>query len=86
MHYAFTHNIHKTENERMTYGDELKEEFSELSSGKNDDIWEKIRQKLVGYATNDSGDEGLKEHVTSQADYLFNHMQNVWKMVLDMAE
>ena len=79
-------NIHKTENERMTYGDELKEEFSKLSSGKNDDIWEKIRQKFVGYVTNDSNDEGLKEHVTLQADYLFNHMQNVWKMVLDMAK
>lgn len=46
--------------------------------------WEKVQKKLAEYATDESDDEGLNAHVTSQADYLFKHMRDVWQMVLNM--
>ena len=46
--------------------------------------WEKVQKKLAEYATDESDDEGLIAHVTSQADYLFKHMRDVWQMVLNM--
>ena len=43
-----------------------------------------VQKKLAEYATDESDDEGLNAHVTSQADYLFKHMRDVWQMVLNM--
>ena len=77
-------NVQKSENDRKAFGDEMKDIFSQLSSGKTDDVWEKVQKKLAEYATDGSDDEGLNAHVTSQADYLFKHMQDVWKMVLNI--
>ena len=77
-------NVQKSENDRKTFGDEMKDIFSQLSSGKTDDVWEKVQKKLAEYATDESDDEGLNAHVTSQADYLFKHMRDVWQMVLNM--
>ncbi len=77
-------NVQKSENDRKTFGDEMRDIFSQLSSGKTDDVWEKVQKKLAEYATDESDDEGLNAHVTSQADYLFKHMRDVWQMVLNM--
>ena len=77
-------NVQKSENDRKAFGDEMKDIFSQLSSGKTDDVWEKVQKKLAEYATDESDDEGLNAHVASQADYLFKHMRDVWQMVLNM--
>lgn len=69
----------KSEQEKETYRQGLQILFEKMkSSGDDTFIWEQIRECFQKYSTDDSDDDGFRNYVYEQAQYLFSHMKNCW--------
>lgn len=72
-------NIIKSAGQKKEFQDALADLFSQYSNSGNDsDMLARVRDKYIEYTSNVSDDEGLREYVGKEADYLFEHMRKVW--------
>ncbi len=73
----------QSEKEKTQCQEELSVLFGEVGNSINvTDIWEQIEELFLKYSTGNSDDEGFKNYVLGQAQYLFNHMKKCWKTLL----
>lgn len=78
--------ISRTGEAKKQYQSDMAELFAMLqdSSG-SAGIWDKIRERFLDYSTNNSKDNGFRNYVFRQSQYLFEHMQKCWNKLLQCA-
>lgn len=71
--------IKKSEQEKKAYRQGLQMLFDKMKNNGNDtSIWEQIKEYFLKYSTDDSDDNGFRNYVYDEAEYLFNHMKSCW--------
>ena len=84
--YKYTVNfgkINKSEEAKRQYQNDMAELFAMLEkSNGSAAIWEQIKEKFLDYSTDNSSDNGFRNYVFGQSQYLFDHMQKCWSNLL----
>lgn len=84
--YKYTVNLGKisrSEEDKKQYQNDLTKFFALLENNNNStDIWNKIKDRFLDYSTNNSSDNGFRDYVFGQSQYLFEHMQKCWNNLL----
>ncbi len=76
--------VNHTKEEEQQYGKELSGLFEQLKrnpSGQSD-IWSKIQNTMLNYATNGGGSEAIRGQVLAGAGDSFTRMENSWSLLL----
>ena len=75
--------INKSEEAKRQYQNDMAELFAILEkSNGSAAIWEQIKEKFLDYSTDNSNDNGFRNYVFGQSQYLFDHMQKCWSNLL----
>lgn len=69
-------NISKSKKDESDYTNAVSKIFS--SSHNNKDMINKLKKLLVSYRTNEDENEGFKNYVLEQSEYMFKHISNMW--------
>ena len=84
--YKYTVNlgeISKSEEAKRQYQNDMAELFAMLEkSNGSAAIWKQIKEKFLDYSTDNSSDNGFRNYVFGQSQYLFDHMQKCWSNLL----
>lgn len=70
--------------EEQQYGNALSGLFEQLKRNPSDqaDIWSKVQNTMLNYATNGGGSGALREQVLAGAGDSFTRMENCWSLLL----
>ncbi len=69
-------NISKSKKDESDYTNAVSKIFS--SSHNNKDMINKLKKLLVSYRTNEDENEGFKNYVLEQSEYMFKHISSMW--------
>ena len=74
-----------TKEEEQQYGNELSGLFEQLKRNPSSqtDIWSKIQNTMLNYATNGGGSESIRGQVLAGASDSFSRMEHCWSLLLN---
>ena len=77
--------ITHTKEEEQQYGNELSGLFEQLKRNPSGqaDIWSKIQNTMLNYATNGGGSESIRGQVLAGASDSFSRMEHCWSLLLN---
>lgn len=75
--------VDKTESDKNEYRSKVADIFTKYA-GKSDlkTIMDMLKAQYEEYATDDSDDEGFRQYVSKEADYLFDNIESYWSVLL----